>query len=136
MEDIRWQLRLVNYRKAFRQLELAVRMTSFSEIEREGLIQRFEYTYELAWNLLKDYFEEQGYTGIQGSKDTFRLSFQNGLITQGETWMEMVKSRRLSSHTYNEETANEIAKAVINEYYPLFAALLQTFNTEVQKNDK
>ena len=67
MEDIRWQLRLVNYRKAFRQLELAVRMTSFSEIEREGLIQRFEYTYELAWNLLKDYFEEQGYTGIQGS---------------------------------------------------------------------
>ncbi len=135
MEDIRWQQRLFNYRKAFRQLELAVRMPSLSEIEREGLIQRFEYTFELAWNLLKDYLEDQGYTAIQGSKDAFRLSFQNGLISQGETWMEMVKSRRLSSHTYNEETANEIAKAVINEYYPLFAALLLTFNAKMQKND-
>ncbi len=134
MEDIRWQQRLVNYRKAYRQLELAVTMKSFSEIERDGLIHRFGYTYELAWNLLKDYLEEQGNTGIQGSKDAFRLAFQNGLITKGEIWMEMVKSRRLSSHTYNEETANEIANAVINQYFSLFTDLLQTFNSEVQKN--
>jgi nucleotidyltransferase substrate binding protein (TIGR01987 family) len=83
---------------------------------------------------LKDYLEEQGNTGIQGPKDAFRLAFQNGLITKGETWMEMVKSRRLSSHTYNEETANEIANAVINLYFSLFTDLLQTFNSERQKN--
>jgi nucleotidyltransferase substrate binding protein (TIGR01987 family) len=134
MEDIRWQQRLINYRKAFIQLEKAVKMPSHSDIEREGLIQRFEYTYELAWNLMKDFLEEKGNSGIQGSKDAIRLAFNNGLITNGETWMEMVKSRRLSAHTYNENTANEIAQLVIREYYPLFDQFLNQMENEVQNS--
>ena len=132
MDDIRWQQRLINYRKAFLQLEKAVKMPSLSEIEREGLIQRFEYTYELAWNLMKDFLEEKGNTGIQGSKDAIRLAFSNGLIEKGDTWMEMVKSRRLSTHTYDENTASEIARAVINEYFPLFSQLLIRMEKELQ----
>jgi nucleotidyltransferase substrate binding protein (TIGR01987 family) len=133
MDDIRWHQRLINYRKAFNQLEKAVKMPSFSEIEREGLIQRFEYTYELAWNLLKDYLEEKGNTDIQGSKDAIRMAFGFGLIENGEMWMEMVKSRRLSSHTYNENTANEIARSVVNDYYPLFLELMRRMEREAKK---
>jgi nucleotidyltransferase substrate binding protein (TIGR01987 family) len=135
MEDIRWQQRLINYRKAFVQLEKAVKMPTLSDIEREGLIQRFEYTYELAWNVMKDFLEEKGNTGIQGSKDAIRLAFANGLINEGETWMEMVKSRRLSSHTYDENTASTIAKQVINNFYPLFLALLNRMDLELNKED-
>lgn len=79
----------------------------FTDLEREGLIQRFEYTYELAWNTMKDYLEDQGYRDITGSKDTVKQAFQSGLITDGETWFDMIESRKLTSHTYDEETAEK-----------------------------
>jgi len=124
----------MNYRKAFLQLDKAVKMPAHSDIEREGLIQRFEYTYELAWNLMKDYLEDKGNVGIQGSKDAIRLAYQNGIIQDGDIWMEMVKSRRLSSYTYDENTAKEIAQAVIDQYYPLFGQLLNYMDNELASN--
>jgi nucleotidyltransferase substrate binding protein (TIGR01987 family) len=81
----------------------------------------------LAWNTIKDFYESQGETEIQGSRDAFRLAFKRGLIENGEIWMEMVKSRALTSHTYNEDTAVEISIAIISNYYPEFIALHKRF---------
>jgi nucleotidyltransferase substrate binding protein (TIGR01987 family) len=134
IEDIRWKQRFENYKKAFVQLQKAVEMPSLSDIEREGLIQRFEYTFELAWNVMKDFLEEKGQTGMLGSKDAIRLAFKSGLIDNGDIWMDMVSSRRLSSHTYDEATANKIAVAVINEYYLSFKAFLSRMESELTNN--
>jgi nucleotidyltransferase substrate binding protein (TIGR01987 family) len=124
-QDIRWQQRFDNFLKAFSLLEKAVLLhqeSGLSELEEQGLIQRFEFTHELAWNLLKDYFEYQGNTSITGSRDATREAFNKGLIDDGEGWMEMIKSRNKSSHTYNEEIAKEIVKNITEWYYDLLVA--------------
>lgn len=126
-QDVRWKQRFNNYSKAISLLEkFIVKGKELNELEEQGMIQAFEYTFELAWNLLKDYYEYQGVTNIQGSRDAFRLAFNRGLITDGEAWMKMIESRSKTSHTYNEETADEIAGAVLNQYYSLFKKLQKT----------
>lgn len=122
-EDIRWQQRFSNYRKALSQLEKFVLKGELSDMEEQGLIKAFEYTYELGWNTLKDYLEYQGILDVAGSRDTIREAFKLNLISNGEAWMEMLISRNLTSHSYNEETAAEIANSVINTYFVLFKAL-------------
>ena len=122
-QDMRWQQRFQNFLKAFVLLESAVRKFNdegLSELEEQGLIQRFEFTHELAWNVLKDYFEYQGNTEITGSRDAAREAFNKGLIQDGDGWMEMIKSRNKSSHTYNEETAKELVEQIVQSYYTLF----------------
>ena len=125
-QDVRWLQRFSNLKKAFAQLEKAVALPNYSELEQQGLIKGFEITYELAWNTLKDLLQDQGYTGILGSKDTFRLSNQVGLITNGDIWMAMVASRNASSHTYNEDTADRIADAIKVSYIHNFRQLIRT----------
>jgi nucleotidyltransferase substrate binding protein (TIGR01987 family) len=122
-EDIRWKQRLDNYFKALRQLTRFVEKGELNEFEQQGLIQCFEYTYELAWNCIKDVFEAQGEVSIIGSRDAFRLAFKRGLIENGEIWMEMIKSRVLTSHTYNEDVADDISSRIVAEYYPEFIRL-------------
>jgi len=122
-QDIRWKQRLHNFSKALRQLTKFIEKGELNELEQLGLIQSFEYTYELAWNTIKDLFEEQGQTDILGSRDAFRLAFKRGLIENGDTWMEMITSRRLTSHTYNEDIAEAIANSITTEYYPEFVML-------------
>ena len=124
--DIRWEQRFSNYQKALQQLEDAVQLSkerALSILEKQGLIQGFEYTHELAWNSLKDFLEYQGHQDIYGSRDATRKAFQLGLIEEGEGWMDMIKSRNLTSHTYNEETAEAINTAVSQTYFPLFKQL-------------
>ena len=87
---------------------------------KEGLIQRFEYTHELAWNVMKDYAEYQGNSLVGGSRDAIREALQLKLMTNGDVWMDMIKSRNKTSHTYNEETANEIYTKILKEYFPAF----------------
>jgi len=109
-EDIRWKQRFNNYLRALQTLTEAVELAQtrdLSNLEEQGMIQGFEFTHELAWNVLKDYLEEKGIVGIIGSKDATRLAFKNGLIDDGEAWMDMIKARNLSSHTYNQETAED-----------------------------
>ena len=121
--DIRWHQRLSNYNKALLQLGDAVELSkqrALSDLEKQGLIQAFEFTHELAWNVIKDYFAYQGNTAITGSRDAVREAFQNGLIEDGEGWMEMIISRNQSSHTYNQETTDTIMEKVIGSYFNLF----------------
>lgn len=126
MQDVRWHQRLENYEKALEQLLSAVRLAKqreLSELEKQGLIQAFEFTHELAWNLLKDYFQYQGNTQITGSRDAAREAFQKGLITNGQEWMEMIASRNKTSHTYNKSVSEEITQKIINSYSAEFVAL-------------
>lgn len=130
-EDIRWKQRLSNYRKAQQTLADAVALANerpLSKLEQQGLIQGFEFTHELAWNVLKDYLEEQGFVGIIDSKNATREAFKNGLIADGEAWMDMIKARNLTSHTYNTEIAEGIANDILSRFYPAFAAMEQIFD--------
>lgn len=107
-EDIRWHQRLQNFELAFSELDEAVILSNtrdLSKLEEQGLIQAFEYTFELSWNTIKDFYQNQGETGIQGSCDAIRLAFKRELIEDDEKWLAMIKSRTLTSHTYNRETA-------------------------------
>jgi nucleotidyltransferase substrate binding protein (TIGR01987 family) len=124
-EDIRWKQRFNSYQKALSQLTKFIEKEKLNELEEQGLIQAFEYTYELAWNVMKDYYEYQGTENIQGSRDAFRLAFQRGLIKDGDGWMKMITSRSLSSHTYNEETVEAISSDIFEKYYDLFTTFEQ-----------
>lgn len=137
-QDIRWEQRFSNFVKALDKLSQAVEYVKnnisdenkagnqneleevLDEIVKEGLIQRFEYTHELAWNVMKDYAAYQGITGIGGSRDAAREAFQLQLVSDGHVWMDMINSRNQTTHTYNEETADEIYNKIMNEYYPAF----------------
>ncbi|WP_058615698.1 nucleotidyltransferase substrate binding protein [Tepidimonas taiwanensis] len=124
--DIRWKQRFQNFERALEQLRRAVtlrRERPLSDLEEQGLIQGFEFTHELAWNVLKDYLEMEGIQGLVGSRSTVREAFKRGLITDGEVWMDMIDKRNLASHTYNEAIAREIAEAVVQRFYPAFVAL-------------
>ena len=118
--DIRWQQRFANYNKALAQLQKFIDKGELNDLEEQGLIQAFEFTHELAWNVIKDYFDYQGSNNIYGSRDATREAFQKGIITDGEGWMEMIKSRNLTSHTYNVDVANDIREKVMNWYFDLF----------------
>jgi nucleotidyltransferase substrate binding protein (TIGR01987 family) len=132
-EDIRWQQRFANFKKALSQLRKFVDKGDLSELEEQGAIQAFEYTYELAWLVLKDFLEYQGNTDIYGSRDAIRLAFQSGLIEDGEAWMDAYVSRTKTLHTYNEETAREIAQKILNRYFSLFTALEKKMNTVLDR---
>jgi nucleotidyltransferase substrate binding protein (TIGR01987 family) len=130
-QDVRWMQRLSNFTKALTQLESAVNLANqrpLSELERQGMIQSFEYTHELSWNVLRDYLRDQGTQQLYGSKDTIRAAFAVGLIQNGEMWMEMIRDRNHSSHTYNLEIANAIVGRIINSYIHAFKELQKTCN--------
>lgn len=103
-KDIRWVQRFGNFNKAFTQLTKFMDRDSFNELEQQGLIQSFEYNHELAWKTQKDFLRSRGVSELFGSKDVAREAFNLGLITNGNAWLEMIKDRNLTSHTYNEET--------------------------------
>lgn len=132
MLDIRWQQRLNNYQKALARLQQAVdlsRQRPLSDLEQQGLIQGFEYTHELAWKVMKDYLSDQdGGLQLGGSKDATRLAFSQGMIGQGEVWLQMIDSRNAATHVYEQEIADEVAKAVIDQY----AVLLAAFSAEME----
>ena len=121
--DIRWKQRFYNYQKAISQLTKFIKKGELNELEEQGIIKAFEYTYELAWNVIKDYYEEQGEVSIQGSRDALRLAFQRGLIADGDNWMKMIKSRIASVHTYNLEIAQQINQDIHDIYFQLFIEL-------------
>lgn len=121
--DIRWKQRLASYEKALAKLVDAVelrRRRELTELERHGLIKAFEFTHELAWNVMKDYFEYQGNAAITGSRDAIREAFRRNLIDQGDGWMETIASRNQSAHTYNEATAKGLEERIARDYAGLF----------------
>ena len=131
-EDIRWKQRFQNYQKALVTLKNAVELAAsreLTDLEKQGMIQGFEFTFELAWNVMKDYLEEQGIIGIIGSKNAARQAFNKGLIEDGQVWLDMIKDRNLTAHSYDEETAKKLIVAIINTYYYQFNLLAEKMNS-------
>ncbi len=129
--DIRWVQRLDNYNKALSRLTYAVELDKtrkLTELEKQGIIQSFEYTHELAWKVMKDYFIFQGNTEITGSRDATREAFKVGLLEDGDNWLKMIHNRNLSSHTYSEEILEEIYKDIVTIFYPLFVLFQDKMN--------
>ena len=126
-KDVRWIQRFSNYRKALIQLGKAVNIVSAlsnsssdqNDLLAEGLIQRYEYTHELAWKVMKDYEEYQGITDIMGSRDAIRVALRAGILDD-DRWMDTISDRNLTSHNYDDETAKHVVNNIINVYYPLF----------------
>ncbi len=152
-QDIRWEQRFSNFVKALQKLAEAVKYINkqysdddkpfdygnsghvLDEMIKEGLIQRFEYTHELAWNVMKDYAAYQGNSTIGGCRDATREAFQLNLITDGNVWMDMIGSRNKASHTYNEETADEIYDKILNNYYPVFLEFYDIMKNKINMDD-
>ncbi|MCD6584475.1 MAG: nucleotidyltransferase substrate binding protein [Desulfobacteraceae bacterium] len=134
-KDIRWIQRFSNFNKALHQLTRFIEKGELNEFEIQGIVQCFEYNYELAWNMIKDFYESQGDIDIQGSRDAIRLAFKRGLIEDGDVWMKMIKSRTLTSHTYIEDIAEEISDAIYKDYYPVFIDLQKKFKKLEKKSN-
>ncbi|MEY2507791.1 MAG: hypothetical protein QOH01_2120 [Verrucomicrobiota bacterium] len=133
--DVRWRQRLQSFRKAFRRLSDAAALAAerkLTDLEQQGIIQVFEFTHELAWNTLRDFLEPTGATNLFGSVNTTRAAFAAGLIENGEAWMEMIKDRNLTTHSYDERTADKISSAILSSYVPEFGKFAQRF-AELEK---
>ncbi|MCF2494356.1 nucleotidyltransferase substrate binding protein [Dyadobacter chenhuakuii] len=137
-QDIRWKQRFENYKKALAKLGEAVHLDTqraLSELERQGVIQAFEFTHELAWKVMQDFFIYQGNSEIKGSRDATRQAFSVDLIMDGDNWMEMIKNRNLTSHTYNEEISEQIYKNIVGDFYPLFLAFQEKMESIIAKKE-
>lgn len=121
MTDIsRWEQRLESYHKALSRLAEIVnasKLRALNDFERDGLVQRFEFTHGLSWKLMKAYAEYQGYDGIGGSRDATRKAFEMNLIPDGQIWMDMIKSRNDISHNYDDEIATDVVDNILNVFY-------------------
>jgi nucleotidyltransferase substrate binding protein (TIGR01987 family) len=132
-DDVRWEQRFSNFRKALSKLgEVAGQraVESLSELEKEGMIQRFEYTYELAWKTLQDLLKFKGYMDIAGPNPVLEQAFADGYISNGQAWKKMKSARELTSHTYNAETAQEIAENIAESYFKLLKDLEEKLEQE------
>jgi len=130
-KDIRWKQRFSNFKKAHAQLENALQLMqerALTDLEKQGVIKGFEYTYELSWKLLRDYLLWQGAISISGSRDAIREAFKLDLISDGHSWMAMLQDRNSTVHTYDEATVNMILDNLKQRYAELFAELDARFN--------
>ncbi len=124
IDDIRWKQRFDNYKKAFGQLEEFVSKLELNKFEKQGLIQCFEYTFELAWKTIKDYLEEQGFT-ITSPRNAIQTAFQIQLISDGHTWIDALEKRNLMAHTYDEDKATEAETLIRSNYFGILQNLFK-----------
>jgi nucleotidyltransferase substrate binding protein (TIGR01987 family) len=121
-KDVRWQQRFANFEKALGQLTEAIENNGTNPVDiiKEGIIQRFEFTHELAWKVMKDFLEYEGFQNILGSRSTTREAFNKNLISQGQVWMDMIESRNKTVHTYHENILEVEYKKIVTVYFSLF----------------
>jgi len=126
-KDIRWKQRFQNFESTLNHLGKALEIKEPDFVQRAGMIQFFEMSFELSWNLMKDFLDEQGFTDVKSPRDSIKKAFETGLITDGHGWLKMMEDRNLTSHAYDEETAKEIEKLIRQEHYKLLKELFTTF---------
>lgn len=121
-KDIRWKQRFENYSKALFMLERTLTINSPSEVERAGIIQFYEISFELGWKVLKDYLESEGFM-VKSPRECIKTAFQNEYITDGALWLQALEDRNIIVHTYNESIANEVYETIKSRYYNLLKQL-------------
>ena len=132
-KDIRWIQRYDNFKKALQRLTSACEQTSRTDLEEEGLIQRFEYTYELAWKTLKDFLEYQGFQDLRSPTEVSRKAFEMSYIKDGLAWKKMTDGRNVASHEYNQSKVAILVNEIINHFLQLFFELDTLFEAEKAK---
>jgi nucleotidyltransferase substrate binding protein (TIGR01987 family) len=132
-QDTRWQQRFANFEKALNQLSEGIENNGANPIDiiKEGIIQRFEFTHELAWKVMKDFLEYEGIQNISGSRSATREAFNKGLITDGQSWMNMIESRNETVHTYNAEILETEYNKIISSYYSLLVDFSEKMKTRL-----
>jgi len=123
--EIRWKQRFQNFEKSIRLLEEAMKIPHPDIFQKAGLIQFFEITFELAWNTMKDFMEDQGFIELRSPRDTIKKAYEIGMIQDGHQWLETLQNRNLTAHTYDEVTAEKVVTEIRSVYYPL---LQQAYN--------
>jgi nucleotidyltransferase substrate binding protein (TIGR01987 family) len=114
--DTRWKQRFQNFEKAIQHLGEAVTRRDLSDLEKAGVIQIYEFTFELGWKTVKDYLEENN-VAVKFPRDTVKEGFAYGIVNNGDVWMDMLEKRNLMSHTYNETNAELAYQLIVNSYY-------------------
>lgn len=117
LKDIRWKQRFENFNKSYTLLEKYSKKEGLSELEQAGIIQFFEMTFELAWKVLKDYLEADGYM-LKSPRETIKQAFQNEIINDGHVWIDALSIRNLTTHTYDEKLVSKLIKDIVNIYFP------------------
>lgn len=130
-EDIRWKQRFQNFEKALHYLEDALKIKNPDMIQKAGLIQFFEISFELSWKVMKDYLQEQGATDLQYPKEVIKTAFETELIENGHTWMKALTGRNLTSHTYNETLAEEVVSEIRRLYFPMLSQLYNSLKVKL-----
>lgn len=128
--QIRFKQRFANFKKALTLLSQAIALKDYSDLEKEGLVQRFEFTFELAWKTLRDLLESKG-VEVRFPRDAIKEAFAAGLLENGELWLEMLDNRNLLSHTYQEELAKLAFSNIKERYYDAIVQLYNAMLTEV-----
>ena len=131
-QDIRWKQRFVHFQKAFSLLEQTLKIEQPSDAERAGLIQFFEISFELAWKVLKDYLEEEGFT-VVSPRDAIKQAFQAGLLDEGHIWIEALKDRNLTVHTYEEKIAVAVEQQIRSAYFPALLSFAHAFALKIDR---
>lgn len=129
-KKVRFKQRFASFEKAYKLLSAAVALDHYNDLEKEGLVQRFEFTFELAWKTLKDLLESKG-VSIKFPRDAIKEAFASGLLEQGELWLEMLDNRNLLSYTYQEELAELAFTSIKERYYGAIVQLYQVMRTEI-----
>jgi nucleotidyltransferase substrate binding protein (TIGR01987 family) len=134
LKSIRWQQRFENLNNAYNQLQKGLAIAAPSDIERQGIIQSFEFTFELCWKTLKDYLEAQGVV-CRFPREVIKQAFHYQIIIDGECWLDMLAKRNLLSHTYDESRAAEAYQLIKEEFSPQLARLIVFFQHEIQDGE-
>jgi nucleotidyltransferase substrate binding protein (TIGR01987 family) len=130
-EDIRWIQRFSNFSKAMNHLENALQIPHPDIVQKAGIIQFFEMSFELAWNMVKDYLEEQGFVDIKSPRSALKKAFEMNILENGHDWMDLLQDRNLTAHTYDEQKATDMEQLISNKYFPLLKALRDSFNQKL-----
>lgn len=129
MKDPRWRQRFENFERSFKLLDKYAHQTLQTELERAGIIQLFEVTFELAWKVLKDYLAYEGYD-VKSPRETIKQAFQIDLIGDGHVWMDALSKRNLTTHTYDEALVETLITSIRQEYLPALKTMYDELSKE------
>lgn len=125
-KDIRWKQRFQNFKNAYRQLDSAIELPQLSELESAGLVQTFEYTFELAWKTLKDFLESEGVVAAT-PRQVLQEAFKANFIIDGHTWIDALEKRNLLAHSYSKELSKKAVELIKSSYFPIIKDFKATF---------
>lgn len=129
-KSIRWKQRFQNYQQAFKNLEDATKLNQYSKLEQAGLIQTFEFCFELAWKTLKDFLESEGIIA-SSPREVIKESFKANFIIDGHAWIDALEKRNLPTHTYSEEMSTQAEELIKEKYFPIMKQFKQDFEAKL-----